>query len=62
MQDALIRFVNRIRTGEQGQALGEFALILAFIAIGCLVALTALGGIISAPFEDFIDGIGGGGS
>ena len=59
MQHSLIRIRDKIPS-EDGQALGEFALILAFIAIGCLVALTALGGIISAPFEDFMSGIGGG--
>lgn len=59
MQHALIRIRNKIGS-EDGQALAEFALILTFIAIGCLIAITALGGMISAPFENFISGIGGG--
>ncbi len=35
---------------EDGQALAEYALILAFIAIVCVLALTALGLAISGAF------------
>lgn len=57
----LIRIQDRWNQ-QEGQALAEFALILGLIAVLCIVALTALGGIISKPFTDFIAGLGGGGS
>jgi Flp pilus assembly pilin Flp len=47
----------RLRT-EEGQALGEFSLILAFVALVCVVALTAIGAAVVIPFEDFAGGLG----
>ena len=43
------RLMQRMRDsgGEKGQALAEYALILAFIAIVCVLAVTALGVAIS---------------
>ena len=35
---------------EDGQALAEYGLILAFIAIVCVLALTALGAAVSGVF------------
>lgn len=39
---ALLRFVARFER-EEGQALAEYGLILALIAVVCILALTALG-------------------
>lgn len=58
MQKALITIADRMNN-DDGQALAEFALILGLIAVICIVAITALGGIISKPFTDFIAGLGG---
>ncbi len=45
------------RTGrEDGQALAEYALVLAFIAIVCVLALTALGIAISGAFGSITGG------
>jgi len=35
---------------EGGQALGEFSLVLALIALTVVIALTALGAVIPGPF------------
>ena len=43
---ALLRFVTRFER-EEGQALAEYGLILALIAVACIVALGALGLAIS---------------
>lgn len=52
----LIRTLLRRLEGEEGQALGEFGLILAFVAIVCIAALTALGVAIAGPFGDVTGG------
>ncbi len=51
-----------VRTREaEGQALAEYGLILAFVAIAAVAAMVALGGVISTPFTDFIEAAGLGG-
>ena len=40
--------VAKSSDGESGQGLAEYALILAFIALVCVVALGALGGAIAS--------------
>ena len=42
INEALLRVVARFQ-GEVGQALAEYGLILALIAVVCVFALTALG-------------------
>lgn len=37
---------------EKGQDLAEYALLLVFIAVACIVGVTALGGRILAIFND----------
>ncbi len=41
----------RFGTSERGAALVEYALLLALIAVVCIVALTALGGKASSKFD-----------
>ena len=41
----------RLGGGERGAALVEYALLLALIAVVCIVALTTLGGKASSKFE-----------
>ncbi len=55
MTNLLVR-LRRILDSESGQALAEISLILAFIAIVCVVALTAVGGAVVAPFENVAAG------
>ena len=42
INEALVAFVARFNR-EDGQALAEYGLLLALIAVVCIVALTALG-------------------
>lgn len=48
---ALLRFVARFER-EEGQALAEYGLILALIAVVCILALTALGLAVSDQLDD----------
>ena len=41
---------------ENGQALAEFTLILGFIAVVCIIAVTALGFAALVPLQNFMDG------
>jgi Flp pilus assembly pilin Flp len=41
--------------GRDGQALGEFTLVLAFIALAAVVALTAVGLAVSGFYESFAE-------
>ena len=41
--------------GGDGQALGEFSLVLAFVALAAVVALTAIGLTVSGFYESFAE-------
>ena len=62
----LTQYVRRLaRSGaaEQGQALGELSLVLAFVALVCIIALTAIGLAVGVPYEQVSAAMGfGGGS
>ena len=47
-----IAFIDLFRRDEEGQGLAEYALILALIAIVCIVALIFLGGQISGALSN----------
>ena len=49
MKDLMLRLMARFP--EEGQALAEYSLILAFIFIACVVALGFLGLALSGRFE-----------
>ena len=46
----------------EGQALAEYGLILALVAIAAVGGLVLIGGAVSASFTDFVDAAGIGGS
>lgn len=52
MMDFIRNIIANLRR-EEGQALAEYTLVLAFIAIACILALTALGLAIATFFDDF---------
>jgi pilus assembly protein Flp/PilA len=45
--DRFVALFNRVVREEEGQDLVEYAILLAFIALACVVAVTALGTSIS---------------
>ena len=47
------------RRDQSGQALTEYALILAVIAIAVVAVMTLLGDQITAVFNNIIEGLGG---
>lgn len=47
---ALVRLIGRLQ-GEEGQALAEYGLILALIAVAAILALTALGVAIAGELD-----------
>ncbi len=46
----------------EGQALAEYGLILALVAVAAVGGLVLIGGAVSASFTDFVDAAGIGGS
>ncbi|MCH7484701.1 MAG: Flp family type IVb pilin [Chloroflexi bacterium] len=51
----------RMRDAE-GQALAEYGLILALVAIAAVGGLALIGGAVSTPFTTFVEAAGFGGS
>ena len=61
INEALLRLMGRFQS-EEGQALAEYGLILALIAVVAIGALTALGLGISGALGGITAKLGGGGS
>jgi pilus assembly protein Flp/PilA len=51
MQIYLRQLVNRFRRNEDGAALAEYGLLVALIAVVCVVAITALGTQVNIAFS-----------
>ena len=51
MQIYLLQLINRFRRNEDGAALAEYGLLVALIAVVCVVAVTALGTQVSIAFS-----------
>ena len=47
----LAQLINRFRRDEQGAALVEYGLLIALIAVVCVVAVTTLGTNVSKAFS-----------
>ena len=58
MQIYLLQLINRFRRNEDGAALAEYGLLVALIAVVCVVAVTALGTQISNAFSKIASAIG----
>ncbi len=52
MVEHFLRIVSRVNE-ERGQALAEYSLILAFVAMACIIALGALGLAIAGQIDAF---------
>jgi pilus assembly protein Flp/PilA len=59
MLEMIMSFVYRVRDHEEGQALVEYALILALVSIVSVAALTALGTNVSGALQNIADEIAG---
>ena len=59
LQYFLTYLTARLGLDEEGQALAEYALVLALIAIVAIAALIVLGGAISDGFAQISDAISG---
>jgi Flp pilus assembly pilin Flp len=55
---AYLKAIARRGSGEDGQALAEYSLVLAFIALACIIALGALGLAIGVPLNELISEAG----
>ena len=55
MAHASGRIRNRMRRAMEGQALAEYAMILLFVAVACVAAVTLLG----VPIQGFYAGLSG---
>ena len=51
MQFYLLQLFNRFRRNEDGAALAEYGLLIALIAVVCVVAVTALGSQVNIAFS-----------
>ncbi len=58
MQIYVLQLINRFRRNEDGAALAEYGLLVALIAVVCVVAVTALGTQISTAFSKIASAIG----
>ena len=56
MNEALVGFMSRFER-EDGQALAEYGLLLALIAVVCILALTALGIAIKGTLTSITHGL-----
>jgi Flp pilus assembly pilin Flp len=54
MNDLMLRLMARLR--EEGQALAEYSLILAFVFFACVIALGFLGGAVMGVLNAFVAG------
>ena len=54
----MYKLVNRFRRDQEGAALAEYGLLVALIAVVCVVAVTALGTSVSAAFSTIAASIG----
>lgn len=57
-----LRNLIRAHRSDDGQALAEYSLILGFIAMVCVLALTAIGLAVGGTLDEFAGYLGGGGS
>lgn len=57
----MLQKYKNILSNQKGQGLAEYGLIIALIAVVCIVAVTLLGGTIKGKFEELNQGFEGAG-
>ena len=58
MQIYLLQLINRFRRNQDGAALAEYGLLLALIAVVCVVVIQTLGTKVSTAFSTIASAIG----
>ena len=56
----MFKLLKKLVSGEEGQGLVEYALIIGLIAIVLIVALNGMAGGIAGVFARIVTGLGGG--
>ena len=51
----LVQFISSLTSREEGQTLTEYGLLLFFIAVAAILAVTALGVNVTAVFQNVAD-------
>jgi Flp pilus assembly pilin Flp len=57
--DLITRLYVRVKEWQRGQTMAEYALIMAAIAVVCIVAYNALGSGVSSKINDVTTDLGG---
>lgn len=55
----LVQFIRRFTGHDEGQTLTEYGLLLFFVAVAAIVAVTALGVNVAAVFQNLADRLAG---
>jgi Flp pilus assembly pilin Flp len=55
----LVQFIRRFTGRDEGQTLTEYGLLLFFVAVAAIVAVTALGVNVAAVFQNLADRLAG---
>jgi len=55
----MFKYLSSVMKDERGQALAEYGLILALIAVVCVIALTSLGTAVAAKLSEIATRITG---
>jgi Flp pilus assembly pilin Flp len=50
-------FAGRLRLGEDGATMLEYVLLIGFVALTCVVAVSALGQSLKVPLQSAINGL-----
>jgi Flp pilus assembly pilin Flp len=57
MLDSIRLWIETMRSKDEGQALVEYALILALVSVASIIVLGALGGAIGGVLQDVVDAL-----
>ncbi len=55
----MLKILDKLFREEEGQGLVEYALIIALIAVACIVAITPVREAIKTVFGNIVDGLNG---
>ena len=50
-------FLGRLGCDEDGATMAEYVLMIGFVALACIVGVTALGSSLAGPFQQAITGL-----